>query len=184
MSVAFDCVLQAWHNHQAELRSFLMSEMGEPSAADDLLQDIFVKSMRQGRDFCELQNPRAWLFRVARNALKDNYRLRKHWLPVPEDLADESRLGRDPVDELDACIQRTLPYLGEADRDILEACDLGSTSQSDYARTRELSLPATKARIRRARERLRAALAQRCNVVLDDKGNVCCHKQSESLLRS
>lgn len=79
------------------------------------------------------------------------------------------------MDELDACIAATLPDLAESDRDIIQACDLGPMSQEAYADARGLSLPAAKARIRRARERLREALAKRCDVVLDSAGNVCCH---------
>ncbi|GGY72273.1 sigma-70 family RNA polymerase sigma factor [Marinobacter zhanjiangensis] len=176
--MAFDCVLGAWHDHQGELRNFLLSQVKEPAQADDLLQDVFFKAMREGQGFCDLQNPRAWLFRVSRNALTDSHRLRKHWVPVTDHLPDDRALERAPVDELDACINATLPELAESDRDILRACDLGPMSQEAYAQSRDLSLPATKARIRRARERLREALAQRCEVVLDDSGSVCCHAGS------
>jgi RNA polymerase sigma-70 factor (ECF subfamily) len=98
---------------------------------------------------------------------------------VPDQLPDERAPERAPVDELDACISRTLPDLEESDRDILLACDLGSMPQEAYAQSRDLSLPAAKARIRRARARLREALAKRCNVILDDSGNVCCHTGSK-----
>ncbi|MFN2288800.1 MAG: sigma-70 family RNA polymerase sigma factor [Chromatocurvus sp.] len=181
--MAFDCVLQAWHGHQAELRGFLIGQLNEPAMADDVMQDVFFKAMREGQDFCELQNPRAWLFQVARNALTDGHRLRKRWVPVPDHLPDERAPERAPVDELDACINRTLPDLPESDRDILQACDLGSMSQKAYAQSRELSLPAAKARIRRARERLREALVQRCDVVFDQSGSVCHHVEADDSKR-
>ncbi|MFO7993906.1 MAG: sigma-70 family RNA polymerase sigma factor [Marinobacter sp.] len=173
--MTFDCVLKAWHDHQAELRGFLIGQIKEPAMADDVLQDVFFKAMREGQDFCQLENPRAWLFRVARNALTDSRRVSRKWVPVPESLPTEHPPERAPVDELDACISRTLPDLADRDRDILQACDLGNMSQIAYARAHGLSLPAAKARIQRARERLREALARRCNVILDDSGNVCCH---------
>lgn len=94
--MAFDCVLRAWHDHQAELRNFLLGEIKEPAMADDFLQDVFFKAMREGQSFCELQNPRAWLFRVARNALIDSRRLSKNWVPVPDHLPDESTPERAP----------------------------------------------------------------------------------------
>ena len=174
--MAFECVLKAWEDHQSELRRYLVSRLPDPAMADDFLQDVFCRAMRAGQTFCELDNPRAWLFRVARNALTDNIRLRKQWVSVPDHLPDERRDDREPVDELDQCIQRTLPVLADMDRDILEACDLGGMSQVAYAEAHGLSLTATKARIRRARERLRVALASRCKVETDSSGRICGHK--------
>jgi RNA polymerase sigma-70 factor (ECF subfamily) len=173
--MAFDCVLRAWHDHQAELQHFLLGQLKEPAASDDMLQEVFLKAMREGQSFCELENPRSWLFRVARNALTDSYRLKKHWAPVPEHLPDHRREFADPVAELDVCIRVALPALPEEDREILEACDLGLQTQEEYADRKEISLPAAKARIRRARERLRNELTRRCNVIMDDSGKVCCH---------
>ena len=173
--MAFDCVLRAWHDHQAELRHFLLGQLQEPAASDDLLQEGFLKAMREGRSFCELENPRSWLFRVVRNALTDHHRLKKHWVPVPEHLSDNRRERADPVTELDVCIRAALPALSHEDRDILEACDLELQRQEEYALKRDISLPAAKARIRRARARLRDELTRRCNVVTDHSGKICCH---------
>lgn len=172
--MAFECVLQAWNDHQTELRHFLRGHLKESSMSDDLLQEVFLKAMREGPAFCELDNPRGWLFRVAKNALTDSYRLRKSWAPVPDQLPD-GQDSSDPVVELDVCIRAALPALGNDDREILEACDLGPLSQEEYARRRDLSLPAAKARIRRARERLRNELTRRCGVVMDASGKVCGH---------
>lgn len=173
--MAFECVLRAWQEHQAELRHFLLGQLREPALSDDMLQEVFLKAMREGRSFCELDNPRSWLFRVARNALTDNYRLQKNWVPVPEYLPDHPDDAADPVAELDVCIRRALPDLSDEDREILEACDLGPLSQEDFASRQAISLPATKARIRRARQRLRDQLAIRCHIVWDDSDRVCCH---------
>ncbi|MBS3803766.1 MAG: sigma-70 family RNA polymerase sigma factor [Oleiphilaceae bacterium] len=173
--MAFECVLRAWHDHQAELRHFLLGRLKEPALSDDLLQDVFLKAMREGQSFCELENPRSWLFRVARNALTDSHRLRKTWVPVSDHLPDNRGDIADPVTGLAVCIRAVLPALGNEDRDILEACDLGPLSQDEYAVRKDISLPAAKARIRRARERLRNELAHRCNVITDSSGKVCCH---------
>jgi RNA polymerase sigma-70 factor (ECF subfamily) len=32
-----------------------------------MLQDLFIKALRQGERFCAIGNARAWLFEVARN---------------------------------------------------------------------------------------------------------------------
>lgn len=173
--MAFECVLRAWNAHQAELRHFLLGQLKDQAVSDDMLQEVFLKAMREGRSFCELDNSRSWLFRVARNALTDSYRLRKNWVPVTDYLPDHRNDPADPVAELDVCIRAALPALSREDREILEACDLGPLSQEEFAHREAISVPAAKARIRRARQRLRDQLIHRCNIALDPSGRVCCH---------
>ena len=103
------CVLRAWQAHEKELLDFLRRRVRESHAAEDLLQDVFLKSIRQGSGFCLLDNPRAWLFRVARNALVDASRGARDVAELPADLVDtSSKDGREPVEELDACLERNL----------------------------------------------------------------------------
>ena len=173
--MSFDCVLAAWHRHEAELRGFLVGRVRDVDDVDDVLQDVFLKSMREGADFCRLDNPRAWLFRVARNALVDRFRVSRPQEEIPEHLVALEDDGRAPVDELDACMRRNLQELAPEDRQVIEACDLGGMRQQAFAEASGLSLAAVKSRLLRARQRLRDALVSNCQVRFDDSGSVCCH---------
>ncbi|HEX8009336.1 MAG TPA: sigma factor [Casimicrobiaceae bacterium] len=50
-------------------QGYLIHRLGDPPLAEDLLQEVFIKAMREGEKFCALANTRAWLFQVARNTL-------------------------------------------------------------------------------------------------------------------
>lgn len=171
---AYDCVLRAWNAHERELRAHLAWRLGDAAAADDLLQDVFVKAMRAGRDFCVLDQPRAWLFQVARNALVDHLRRHRSHEPLPEDLPWQPSDPPPAVDALADCVERVLGQLAPADADILRRCDLEGQTQAEYARAHGLSVPGAKSRLQRARARLRERLTQMCGVRLDADG-VCCH---------
>ena len=175
---AFACVAAAWQAHEAELHGYLRHRMGDDAAADDLLQDVFVKAMRQGKGFCTLDNPRAWLFQVARNALVDRMRVAHFHEPLTEALAET--LPQDgepmaPVDALAGCVARTMAELPREDEDILRACDLEGRTQREYAQAHGLSLPAAKSRLMRARQRLRERLTSVCRVTFESDGSVCGH---------
>ena len=177
-AATFGCVAAAWQAHEAELRGYLRHRVGDDAAADDLLQDVFVKAMRHGRGFCTLDNPRAWLFQVARNALVDQLRTRHAHEPLTEELVESAAQGQEPVapiDALSACVARTLAELAPEDADILRACDLEGQTQRDYAAANGLGLPATKSRLLRARQRLRDRLTSVCQVQFEDDGSVCGH---------
>lgn len=166
-----NCLMTAWHEHEAELRGWLRHRLGNATDAEDLLQDVFLKAMRQGERFCAITNARAWLYEVARNALADRLRLARNTVALPEDLSADAEAAA-PVDSLAACLPRVLSELSPEDREALTLCDLERLPQEEYARRKGLSLPGAKSRVQRARKRLRAQLTQACQVRLDAAGQV------------
>lgn len=172
--VAFGCVVAAWTIHEAELLAFLRHRIGDRYRAEDLLQEVFLRAMRAGQRFCTLEQPRAWLFQVARNALVDDARRQRPTVELPEDLPAPLPQEAAPIDELAECIERNLPRLQAGDEDVIRRCDLEGWRLQDFADRRGLTLPATKARLRRARLRLRQLLVERCGVRFDERGSVCC----------
>jgi len=141
---------------------------------DDLLQEVFLKAARQGKAFCSVDNPRAWLFRVARNALVDHARSARPANEVPHDYCAEE-VPLPPVDALVECLDRVLSEMPPCDAEILRRCDLEGTKLQAYADSSGLTLTAVKSRIQRARRKLRGLLVENCKVRLDDAGRVCCH---------
>ncbi|HCX32664.1 MAG TPA: RNA polymerase sigma factor SigZ [Rhodocyclaceae bacterium] len=168
-----NCLMSAWHGHEAELRAWLRKRLGNTHEAEDLLQGLFLKALRQGRRFCEVGNARAWLFEVARNALADHLRLKKEQVELPEDLAADASEPAG-VDSLAACLPRALSELSDEDRAAITLCDLEGLSQKDFARLEGLTLPGAKSRVQRARKRLRDHLTSACQVRFDEAGKICC----------
>jgi RNA polymerase sigma-70 factor (ECF subfamily) len=166
------CILDAWKSHEGELRGFLIRRVGDEHLADDLLQDVFLKAIRQGLGFCEVEDPRAWLFRVARNAMVDHVRLAKPQVQLPEDLAQEVVEELAPVDRLSECLCRVLTELPPEDAEILRRCDLEGMKQKEFADEAGLSLPAAKSRLLRARARMRELMTTNCQVSFDEHGRV------------
>lgn len=174
-TAAVPCLMQAWGQHHAELQSWLLRRVNDRPLAQDLLQDVFLKGLRQGGRFCSVDNARAWLFEVARNTLTDHQRRQHPSEPLPDDLADWLTEDTDPVpvvDQLTGCLARVLTELPEADADILRLCDLQGMRQPDYAALRGLGLPAVKARLRRARQRLKDRMTAACTIETNPRGGV------------
>lgn len=166
-----NCLTTAWTAHETELRGWLRRRVGNNALADDLLQDLFLKALRQGDRFCAVENARAWLFEVARNTLADHLRVARPMVELPDDLATPVD-DLETVDTLTACLPRVLSELSADDRDAITLCDLQGMRQADFAELKGLSLSAAKSRIQRARERLRTQMSQVCQVKVDDGGRV------------
>ena len=167
------CLLAVWSAHETELRRYLRHRLADPDEADDLLHDLFLKACRQGEAFCAVEQPRAWLFEVARNTFLDHLRRQRPMLPLPPDLTT-AEAAEAPVDALARCLPRVLSELSPADREAISLCDLGGMSQAAFAELKGLSLPGAKSRVQRARQRLREQLSAACQVKFDGAGQVCC----------
>lgn len=161
------CLMQAWAKHRVELMQWFSHRTQDSHTAQDLHQEVFLKAMAQGEKFCSVVNARAWLFAVAHNILADQHR---HKVPVElwpqealEDFSEPTQ-GAPVVEQLTGCLGRVLTELDATDADIIRRCDLDGMTQQAYAEANGLGLPATKARLRRARERLRMQLTQSCQV--------------------
>jgi RNA polymerase sigma-70 factor (ECF subfamily) len=118
-----NCLTTAWTQHEPELRGWARHRLGSAEDADDLLQDLFLKALRQGERFCSVNNARAWLFEVARNTLADRLRVSRDTVELPEDLAQRVE-ETDTVDKLTACLPRVLSELTDEDREAIQLCDL------------------------------------------------------------
>jgi len=169
-----NCIVDAWARYEAELRGYLARHLKDARQSEDLLQDIFVKAIHQGKGFCELDNPRAWLFRVARNQLADYYRRDRNYDQLSDDIADPEE-EIPAVETLSECLPRALENLDCEDREAISRCDLQGMSQLDYAQLKCLTLPAVKSRIQRARKRLKSQLQTQCQIRFDDSSSVCCY---------
>jgi RNA polymerase sigma-70 factor, ECF subfamily len=175
---AFACVSAAWQAHEGELLGFLRHRLADADTASDVLQDVFVKAMRHGQGFCTLDNPRAWLFQVARNTLVDHFRSARPCVPLPDGDDEPAAAQEDPpspVDALATCLERTMAELSANDAAILAACDLSGQTLRDFAESQGLGLPAAKSRLLRARQRLRDRLTTACQVRFEPDGAVAGH---------
>lgn len=166
------CLMQAWRSHEPELRGWFRRRLDTSVDAEDMLQDLFLRALRQRGRFCEIVNARAWLFEVARNALADRLRLQRHLVELPADLPAFVSEEAPAVEGLAACLPRVLAELDAEDREAITLCDLEGLPQAEFASRKGLTVAGAKARVQRARKRLRARLTRVCQVHLDGAGSV------------
>lgn len=167
------CLEKAWKSHVGELKGYLLHRLNHGDV-EELLQDVFVKALKQSERFYKIENPRAWLFLVAKNALTDHLRKTHDHFELDEDIPAPESEPKIAVDDLTQCLPRVLSELSEVDRLAISLCDIEGKSQQELAERLGISLSGAKSRIQRARQRLRAAMEQRCQVRFDEDGAVCC----------
>ena len=165
------------------LRSFVAARVGDREAAADITQDVIVRSIASGA-LEQADNPVAWLYRSARNAVIDHYRLRHAHSPIDNfDWPDPDDHGGEPNDatrELSRCLRPLLEQLPPAAREALERVDIEGETHQHVAAELGLSVSGMKSRVQRARRDLKELLEECCVVELDRLGAVSDYQPNAS----
>lgn len=144
--------------YQAPVYRFVVHLIGDPSAAEDVTQETFVRAFRSLRRYRGDSRFTTWLFAIARNCATDHLRraARRGRLSrrlegrVPDPEPDSS-LGLELREALDALPSELLePTL---------LIDLWGFSYSEVARLTSTPEGTIKSRVHRARQRLIQSLA-------------------------
>ena len=110
-------VQKVWEEYGVQLRKFLVSRIPIPEDADDLLQEILVKTHNNLSSLKEPEKFKSWLYQIARNTLIDFYRKQRpnisdQDIPELEAISEENPDPINPVfSELSQCVRPFLKQL-------------------------------------------------------------------------
>jgi RNA polymerase sigma-70 factor (ECF subfamily) len=167
-----------WTQFAPPLRAFLARRVPAGIDPDDLLQDVFVRVVRHLGTLRGTDRPEAWLFQIARNALRDTLRARQRrdgrTDPLEIDLPAEPDMAalRQAEGELAPCLTPMITRLAEPYRTAIELTSLQGLTQADAARHAGISVSGMKSRVQRGREQLRQMLVTCCQIDVDVRGGV------------
>jgi len=167
----------AWSQLSTELRCFIRRRVANDHAADDLLQETFLRIHRNIDSLTEADRMAAWVYRIARNVVHDHYRRRSNKEVPLEDTA-----SKDPNTRA-ALTSRSSGWLGELTgqltekyREAVQLAEIDGMSQQEVAGRLGLSLSGAKSRIQRGRTMLKDVLDRCCTLEFDRRGNLMdCH---------
>lgn len=157
---AFQAVYDAF---RSDVHAFLSRIVLDPDAADDLLQDTFLRVFREAARYDPCRPLEPWIFRIARNLALDHLRSRKRRTHTSMTASDESTIDvaddtTDPVDaavsrEREALLREGLSRLRPSQREIFVLIDLEGRKYEEVANLLGISVKAVGARLRKARRR-------------------------------
>jgi len=158
---------QAVMMHKDRVHSYATMMLRNSTEAQDVAQDALIRLWNH-RERVERRGARLWLMRTTHNLCIDQIRRRKvraevndgetvmdskpDAAPGPQHLAQSTELGR--------LIERELGELSPQDRAVVVMREVQGLPYDEIAQTLELPLGTLKARLHRAREKLRTRLAR------------------------
>jgi len=150
--------------------------MNDPSDANDVVQEVFLKVFRNVNSFRCQSSLKTWIYRIAVNEAHNHRRWfsrhRRQQVGLERDEREQgyqdtlSDPGRSPFDlaasqETHEMIERALEGLNPTFRTAVVLRDIEDLSYEDIAEVLQIHLGTVKSRIMRGREALRGALVAR-----------------------
>jgi RNA polymerase sigma-70 factor, ECF subfamily len=141
-----------------KLHRYCARMSGSVIDGEDAVQETLVKAIEAFPSFASIDNPEAWLFRIAHNATLDL--LRRRARQEARQSEKELEMIVDPVstveDRLNAAVSlRTFMRLPAAQRSSVILMDVLGYSLDEIADVTDTSLPSVKAALHRGRTRLK-----------------------------
>ena len=121
--------------------------------ADDLFQEVFLRYCQSRQDFANEEHRKAWLIRVTLNCARKRYATVWH---RRVELCEPERIAYAQPDE--NVLEEALSQLSQADQAVLHLYYFENYSTEEMATLLHKRPAAVRARLSRARERLRVLL--------------------------
>ncbi len=163
---AADRLEEAFARHQDELLGTLYYLIGDAEEAQDALQEAFVKCWRSLDKIPEIDNLRAWIFRVALNTGRDlrktAWRRKRQSLPGDGTMLRSKQAGPAEAAELDeelARLRAAVLELRPEEKEVFLMRQNGELTYDEIAAAVGIPTGTAKTRMRLALTKLREALA-------------------------
>lgn len=179
-------VEHVWETFHAPLLRFIQGRVSDPAAAEDILQEVFLKVHGRIATLQDTEKLASWLYQITRNAIADYYRERRPDIGVPETLALEPELDEREVERVLALtVKLMLNDLPDIYRAALVLTEYEGLTQKELAERLGISLSGAKSRVQRARQMLKQMLLDCCHFEFDRRGAIidyqprcdCCAQQ-------
>ena len=159
---AMEAVIQKYREQLYFHARYIVKDHQE---AYDVVQEVFIKAMREGRIFDDEFKIKAWLFRVTSNLCFNQVRNRKRRGAILDSMVKPESFSANQIDTVFAGEQReelgaALDLLSDDHKEILVLRYYDDLSYAEIAEVLQVKLGTVMSRLSRARMRLMAVMEE------------------------
>lgn len=153
-----DWLEKLYEERKQELFRFLFVILGEKQAAEDALQETFLKAYLHRSKYVEMHREKAWLYQIARNTACDMLRKRRKEFPMEkeqmDDVLERESKQEDMPDNL--MYMEIIEELNETEREIVSLKIIAGLTHREIAKVLRMTTGSVKKRYERALHKLKA----------------------------
>ena len=178
-SSASPAVLDVLVENHRRFLAFLERRVGSRAAAEDILQDAFVRSLDRAATVRDSDAIIPWFYRLLRNAVIDYYRRNGAEDRALAEAAGRSDQFEPAPDEalreaVCACVNAIVDTLKPEYAAVIRRVDLDGASVAEFARESGITANNAGVRLHRAHDALRRQVARSCGTCAEH-GCEACH---------
>lgn len=162
---------EVWTALHEPLLRFVRRRVPDAAIAEDIVQDVFVTMTSRLHTLRQPERFQGWAYQITRRAIADYYRAHPALEPMPESVVAPESDDEDLRAVVGRCLHSLIAALPPSSREALLLTDVQGLTQRELAARLGLSFSGAKARVQRARARLKALLLGCCTVRLDQRGS-------------
>jgi RNA polymerase sigma factor (sigma-70 family) len=159
-------VVRVWASNHRAFLAFLERRVGDRAAAEDILQEAFVRGLNKGDTLRDEDSAVAWFYRMLRNAVTDYHRRRGSSGRALAAFACELETQVEPDPETQGsicqCVSEIAGTLKPEYADALRRIEVEGVPVQQFASEVGISSSNAGVRVFRAREALRKQVARAC----------------------
>ena len=167
-------VMNIWSDFQNELKGFIYSKIKNKPDSEDLLQEVFLKIVRNQDKVKQSLHMRQYIYAIVRNTIADYYRSKNGHSQIENydfQLTDEESEQLE-IAVGECCVRPFIQKLPEHYREALLLAEFQDLSQKELAERLGISYSGAKSRIQRGKEKLKELILGCCAYESDRYGNL------------
>lgn len=170
-----------WTTFHKELKSFILKKTRNAADTDDILQDAFIRIIKNWDKVNQSDNLRLYIYGIVKNTVYDYFK--KKGL-VHDSIENVQEFTPEEAQNLNAavancCIKPFMDKLPEHYREALYLTEFQELSQKELAGKLSISYSGAKSRVQRGKEKLKELFLDCCPYKSDVYGNIISNGKSD-----
>jgi RNA polymerase sigma-70 factor, ECF subfamily len=169
-----------WNDFKSELLCFIKAKVKDEYAAEDILQEVFIKVYNNINQLVDQSKLKSWLYKTTNNTIIDFYRTKKQNTLELDEVGDVPAIedsSENMNEEIAECIKSMLYELPDKYKEPLKLYEFKGMKHKEISEKLNISLSGSKTRIQRARNKLKEILMECCEFEFDTYGNIIEYKK-------
>ena len=171
-------ITNIWKDFHQELKRFIQSKTLNSTDTDDIIQEVFIKIIKNIDKVNQAKNMRNYLYGIVRNAVYDFFRNKKNAVDTEEiDEEKNAFISEEEEESLtttiaDCCVKPFIQKLPDQYKEALSIAEFQDVSQKELAEKLNISYSGAKSRVQRGRTQLKELILDCCAYESDAYGNL------------